>query len=564
MKIALAQINPLIGDIEGNGNKIITACMKIKNEELDLILTPELSLWGYPPKDLLFDRTRSEIQIDVLNKITTTISQILPTTSLIVGVTEKAKDLQLPSLYNSIVLISNSSWKVVARKQLLPVYDVFDETRYFRPANSTSLITIKTREKEWHLGVTICEDLWVEEELQGQRIKGPDPLESLQKTQIDLLLNLSASPFSISKEFVRHKIAQKACERLSCSMIYLNQVGGNDELIFDGSSFVMNPKGKIILSLPRCKESIQIWDTSKSSPLKSSLTANTQEKLFRSLVLGVKDYCSKCGFQKVLIGLSGGIDSALVATIATAALDAKDITSVLMPSPWSSLGSVEDALELAKRLGINTRIIPINDLMSTFDSTLVSTLGELPKGITAENLQSRIRGTLLMAIANQQNHLLLSTGNKSELAMGYCTLYGDMNGGLSVIGDLYKTSVFKLCDWLDSEESFACRNEMGLKSQKELIGSNIRKKAPSAELRKDQFDSDSLPPYELLDPILQGIIEERLDENQLIKLGHTKDMIQEIKYLLKKAEFKRRQAPPLLKVSNQAFGSGWRLPIASK
>ena len=564
MKVALVQLNPLIGDIHGNGNKIISTFKEAKNKNINLILTPELSLWGYPPRDLLFDSTRYKDQIKVLNNITSSLFQNCPKTSLIIGISEKAPDQQLPNLYNSLVLIENGSWEVVARKQLLPTYDVFDEKRYFRPANSTSVIHIKTIEKNWKIGLTICEDLWVEEEFQGKRTQGPDPLNQLQKDQIDLLLNLSASPFSHSKEVIRHKLAQQACRRMNCSMIYLNQVGGNDELIFDGSSFVMNKKGELILSLPKCKESISIWDTSKKDKPNLFISTNPQEKLFRSLVLGVKDYCSKCGFQSALIGLSGGIDSALVSTIATAALDAHKITSILMPSPWSSSNSVEDALDLCTRLGIKSQVVPINNLMSTYDAALFSPLGELPKGLTAENLQSRIRGTLLMAIANEQNHLLLSTGNKSELAMGYCTLYGDMNGGLSVIGDLYKTSVFKLCAWIDSKESYPCRKEMGLPNELELIGSKIRNKAPSAELRKDQLDIDSLPPYELLDPILKGIIELRLNESQLIDLGYEKDMIKEVKSSLKRSEFKRKQAPPLLKVSDQAFGSGWRIPIASK
>tara|TARA_Y100001968_G_scaffold312148_1_gene334975 strand:+ start:6344 stop:8038 length:1695 start_codon:yes stop_codon:yes gene_type:complete len=564
MKIALAQLNPLIGDIKGNGDKILDSYEDTKNQNVDLILTPELSLWGYPPRDLLFDSSRYEEQIEVLNKITTSLSREFSKTSLLIGIAEKTQDRQLPNLFNSLVLVANGSWHVVARKQLLPTYDVFDEKRYFQSANSSSVIHLKTNQKNWTIGLTICEDLWVEEDLQKQRVKGSDPLEQLKENQIDLLVNLSASPFSYSKELVRHNLAQKACKRLHCSMIYLNQVGGNDELVFDGSSFVMNPQGEIIHCLPKCKESISIWDSSQKESIQLIPYSNQQENLFRSLVLGVKDYCSKCSFQSVLLGLSGGIDSALVAAIATAALDGEKINAVLMPSPWSSAGSIEDALELAKRLGMKTNIIPINNLMSTYESTLTTTLGELPKDITAENLQARIRGTLLMAIANQQNHLLLSTGNKSELAMGYCTLYGDMNGGLSVIGDLYKTSVFKLCNWLDSNQSSQCRAEMGLNNITEIIGSKIRNKAPSAELRKDQLDTDSLPPYDLLDPILKGIIEDRLNEDELIDLGYEKDLIQKISSSLKKAEFKRRQAPPLLKVSDQAFGSGWRIPIASK
>ena len=426
------------------------------------------------------------------------------------------------------------------------------------------MIKINTDEKIWNIGITICEDLWVDEEIQGQRLQGPNPIEQLQHNKIDLLLNLSASPFSDSKELLRQRLAIKASSKLNCPVIYLNQVGANDELIFDGASFITNPEGKIIFSLPKCQESVGIWDTSKKLILETSSTINEQENLFKALVLGVRDYSAKCGFKTALLGLSGGIDSALVATIAVAALKAEKVTGILMPSPWNSRSSIDDALELAKRLGMHTKIVPINNLMSSFDSTLTPPLGGTPKDVVAENLQARIRGTLLMAMANQKNHLLLSTGNKSELAIGYCTLYGDMNGGLSVIGDVYKTSVFKLCEWLDSNKSYECRKHLGLPCKGEIIGSKIRKKAPSAELRKDQLDSDSLPKYELLDPILKGLIEKRLNLKKLINQGYEKDMIIKIQNLLKKSEFKRRQAPPLLKISAQAFGSGWRIPIASK
>ena len=287
------------------------------------------------------------------------------------------------------------------------------------------------------------------------------------------------------------------------------------------------------------------------------------DMLFQSLVLGVRDYACKCGFQRVLLGLSGGIDSALVAVIAAAALGPAQVTTLLMPSPWSSKGSLNDAQSLAKRLGITTKTVPIETLMQGFDAALTAPLGQEPKGVTAENLQSRIR-TQLMAMANQQGQLLLTTGNKSELAVGYCTLYGDMNGGLAVIGDLYKTTVFSLCEWLDSSLSVRCREELGLPLQGELVGHAIREKPPSAELRPDQKDSDSLPDYDVLDSLLRDLIEERCCGDALLAKGHSPDLVQQVEQMLRRAEFKRRQAPPLLKVSPQAFGSGWRLPIASR
>ncbi len=567
MKFALAQLNPLIGDLTGNAKKIVHTSQKAAKEGANLILTPELSLWGYPPRDLLLEPSLFEQQNQLLDEIANTLSFETPSLKLLVGIAEPTPDSQIPKLFNSIALISKGSWKVVARKQLLPTYDVFDEKRYFRPAEATGVISIEDKGRSSKIGITICEDLWVEEEIQGQRIKGPDPIEQLLNQKIDVLVNLSASPFSFSKDIIREKLTAKAVGRLHCPVIYLNQVGANDELIFDGSSFVMKANGEIDLSLPRCSETYKVWGFStpdkNDSPQSFSLIS-LQEKIFKALVLGVKDYTTKCGFQTALIGLSGGIDSALVATIAAAALGPKNIFSILMPSPWSSSSSIDDAIKLATKLGINTNTIPINNLMKSFDSSLEQVLGELPQGLTAENLQSRIRGTLLMALANQKGHLLLSTGNKSELAVGYCTLYGDMNGGLSVIGDLYKTSVFKLCEWIDSEASRNVRESFGLISTEEVIGLSIRTKPPSAELRPNQLDSDSLPDYEILDQILKHLIEERLNTTQLINQGFDNKLIENIQSLLRKAEFKRRQAPPLLKVSNQAFGSGWRIPIAAK
>ncbi len=563
MKFALAQLNPLVGDISGNGKRISVACKEATLLDAELLLTPELSLWGYPPRDLLLNTSLLKKQDQVLNDLSKLIAVECPKLSVLVGIAEQAPDQQLPRLFNSFALVDKEGWKVVSRKQLLPSYDVFDEKRYFRPSQEPGVLQLKSAERVWRLGITICEDIWVEEQLQGQKVIGPDPVESLIEHKIDLLINLSASPFSKSKDFLRQKLANRAAKRLKCPVIYLNQVGANDELIFDGASFVVNENNKLLLKLPSYKESLAIWDTKEPNILSLELQKDPLQEVFEALVLGVKDYARKCCFNTALIGLSGGIDSALVAVIATAALGANNVTGILMPSPWSSKGSINDALNLAEILDLKSHIIPIEELMKGFDFSLRDTLGKFPEGITAENLQSRIRGTLLMAIANQGGHLLLSTGNKSELAVGYCTLYGDMNGGLSVIGDVYKTTVFSLCEWLDSPASMTCRKNLGLPLQGDLIGEVIRKKAPSAELRPDQLDCDSLPEYSLLDPLLKALIEDRVSTEILINKGYSPDLINHIKQLLKKGEFKRKQSPPLLKVSFQAFGTGWRIPIAS-
>ena len=489
MRIALAQINPLVGDLSGNAQRILEASRQAIDQQADLVVTPELAIWGYPPRDLLLNRARVNEQQQVMDQLSRELAELNAELGVLVGLVEGTVDGQHPRLFNAAALIRQGQWQVVGRKQLLPTYDVFDESRYFRPADGPSMLTFPIGDRAWQLGLTLCEDLWVDPTLHGQRLKGPDPIAALTTKACDLLLNLSASPFGRDKTAVRHQLAQQAANRLQCPVVYVNQVGGNDELVFDGASFVMLPgegaasAGSMPLQLPSCRESVAVWDAkaSESSPLASTASPiPVEEELFRALVLGVRDYAGKCGFQQTLLGLSGGIDSALVAVIAAAALGGDRVQGLLMPSPWSSQGSIDDAAALASRLGLSTQTLPIAPLMQSYDAALTPALAGPPADVTAENLQSRIRGTLLMAVANQQGQLLLTTGNKSELAVGYCTLYGDMNGGLAVIGDLYKSTVFAVCDWLDSNRSKPCR-----------------------------------------------------------------------------------QAAPVLKVSSQAFGSGWRLPIAA-
>ena len=567
MRLALAQLNAVVGDLDGNCSRILMACHQAATAGVDLVLTPELSLWGYPPRDLLLLPAHRARQQQALERLVQELAMEMPGLAVLVGLAETSSDQHLPDLYNAVALVDANGWQVVARKQLLPSYDVFDERRYFRPASTTAVLELELGARCWRLGLTICEDLWVEEDLQGQRLMGPDPIAELEAEQVDLLLNLSASPFSQAKGKLRFELAARAAQRLGCPVVYVNQVGGNDELVFDGTSFVIAPDGELLCQLPCCAEDVRVWGP-ETGPAAIRLaieeTPSPLEQLFRVLVLGLQDYVRKCGFNQALLGLSGGIDSALVAVLATAALGAEHVQALLMPSPWSSPGSILDSQGLAERLGLASHTLPIASLMASFDATLQPAFGAPPAGLTAENLQSRIRGTLLMAVANQQGHLLLSTGNKSELAVGYCTLYGDMNGGLAVIGDLYKTCVFELCAWLDSPASSACRAAFGLASQGGLVGETIRLKPPSAELRPDQRDSDSLPDYTVLDPALQALVEQHRPPNQLIADGMDAAVVEQVLALLRRAEFKRRQAAPVLKVSGRAFGSGWRMPIAAR
>ena len=567
MRLALAQLNPLVGDLAGNGELILAASRQAAAQGADLVLTPELSLWGYPPRDLLLRPSLIREQRAVLNQLAASLAQELPQLAVLVGMAEPSGAAPLPNLFNAVALVEAGSWRVVARKRLLPTYDVFDEQRYFCAATGPSVLELERCGRSWRLGLTICEDLWVEEELQGHRLAGADPVAELLSSRIDLLLNLSASPFGQAKVALRQNLAARAAARLGCPVVYVNQVGGNDELVFDGASFVVDSRigveagSAVVSQLASCKEQVSCWEVNGAAPVAPLPTEN--EQLFRALVLGVADYARKCGFSSALLGLSGGIDSALVAVIAAAALGGERVQALMMPSPWSSEGSLNDAQELAGRLGLGSRTAEIAALMASFDTTLTPVLEGPPSGLSAENLQSRIRGTLLMAVANQQGQLLLATGNKSELAVGYCTLYGDMNGGLAVIGDLYKTSVFELCAWLDSAAAGPCRSELGLPGDGELVGRAIRDKPPSAELRPDQLDSDSLPDYAVLDPILKAYIEELASPEQLIARGTPAELAERVMQLLRRAEFKRRQAPPLLKIGGRAFGSGWRMPIAS-
>ena len=556
MRIALAQLNPVVGDFEGNAKQILDAVRSAEEQAAELVLTPELSLWGYPPRDQLLEPSRIQQQEAMLQWL---VNQLSSSITLLVGAALPAADSRSPRLLNGVVLVNRLGWRPIAHKQLLPSYDVFDERRYFRPGDGPCLLTLPGGKR---LGLTICEDLWVDDGLQRERLAGPDPIDQLMPEQPDLVINLAASPFDAAKPALRRQLAAAAARRLNCPLIYLNQVGGNDELVFDGASFVVGADGAVQLELPVCEDHLVVWDSDHPA-LARIQPMDPLERLFRVLVLGVRDYAQKCGFKKALLGLSGGIDSALVAVIATAALGKEAVAALLMPSPWSSSGSIDDALALAERLGLETNTVPIAGLMEGYDNALTAPLGEVPQGVTAENLQSRIRGTLLMAVANQQGQLLLTTGNKSELAVGYCTLYGDMNGGLAVIGDLYKTSVFALCDWLDSEAAQDCRQSLGLPKQGELVGEAIRRKPPSAELRPNQKDSDSLPDYDALDALLKAMIQERHSGEALVAAGHDPALVERVERLLKRAEFKRRQAAPLLKVSPQAFGSGWRLPIAA-
>ncbi|MDF2388292.1 NAD+ synthase [Nostoc ellipsosporum NOK] len=551
MKIAIAQLNPTIGDLPGNAQKILEIAHQAAAAGARLLLTPELSLCGYPPRDLLLNPTFVEAMDATLQELA---RDLPPTLAVLVGMVEENTKAHITggkTLFNSIALLESGKIQQVFHKRLLPTYDVFDEHRYFEPGLQANYFTLDNID----IGVTICEDLWNDEEFWGKRSYAINPIADLAILGVDLIVNLSASPYSVGKQRFREAMLKHSAVRFQKPVIYANQVGGNDDLIFDGRSFALNRQGEIIcraLGFESDLVLVEFEEVQRDLQLNSLAPEyeSEDEEIWQALVLGVKDYARKCRFDKVVLGLSGGIDSALVAAIATAALGKENVLGVLMPSPYSSEHSVSDALALGKNLGIQTHILPIEELMQGFDHSLAQLFAGTEFGIAEENIQSRIRGNLLMAIANKFGYLLLSTGNKSEMAVGYCTLYGDMNGGLAVIADVPKTCVYALCHWL---------NRNG-----EIIPQNILTKAPSAELKPGQVDQDSLPPYEVLDDILQRLIHDHQSAAQIVDAGHDAAIVNRVIQMVARAEFKRRQAPPGLKITDRAFGTGWRMPIASK
>ncbi|MTJ22413.1 NAD+ synthase [Dolichospermum sp. UHCC 0352] len=552
MKIAIAQINPIIGDLPGNAQKILEMSQQAASENVRLLLTPELSICGYPPRDLLVNPSFIEVIDNTLQKLAEDLPANL---AVLVGTVVKNSQAHISggkNLFNSTALLENGKIQQFFHKRLLPTYDVFDEKRYFEPGLEANYFILD----HLKIGVTICEDLWNDEEFWGKRSYAVNPIADLANLGVDLIVNLSASPYTVGKQHLREAMLKHSVVNFQQPIIYTNQVGGNDDLVFDGCSFALNKQGEIVC---RAKGFVSDFLTVEFNSNKQDLDfgdispvdESEDEEIWNALVLGVKDYVGKCRFSKVLLGLSGGVDSALVAAIATAALGKENVIGVLMPSPYSSEHSISDALKLAANLDIQTQLLPIGELMASFDNSLDELFAGTEFGIAEENLQSRIRGNLLMAISNKFGYLLLSTGNKSEVAVGYCTLYGDMNGGLSVIADVPKTRVYSICKWLNSHQ------------QKEVIPENILTKAPSAELKPGQVDQDSLPPYEILDDILDRLIHQHQSATEIISAGHEPAIVDRVLQLLSRAEFKRRQAAPGLKITDRAFGTGWRMPIAS-
>ena len=541
LRLALLQINPTAGAIDGNAALIVDGVKRAREQGADLVVTPELALVGYLPRDLLLSRGFVRKSC---GKLAAVASELRDAPPVLVGVaTPNPAEMGRP-LFNSAVLLRNGEVGPAFHKTLLPTYDVFDEDRYFEPAPEAGILELNG----WRLGISICEDVWNDRDFWQRRRYHHDPIEVLASKGAQAIVNLSASPFSAGKQQLRERMLGQMAAKYRLPLAIINQVGGNDDLIFDGRSGAFDASGRMVARARGFVEDLLLVDLAQQGAGPIAEDDFTPEaEIWNALVLGVRDYARKTRFGKALLGLSGGVDSALTAAVAAEALGPENVLGVMMPSVYSSVGSVTDSEALARNLGIRTLELPISPIMQTYEQALAGAFQGLPPDVTEENIQSRIRGNLLMALSNKFGSLLLTTGNKSELAVGYCTLYGDMNGGLAVIADLPKMMVYRVSRW---------RNR-----RRADIPEAILTKAPSAELRPDQTDQDSLPPYELLDQILELHVEQSQSAEEIMQQGFDEGTVRRVLRLVRTAEFKRKQAAPVLKVTSRAFGTGWRMPI---
>ena len=538
MKIALAQPNPVIGDFEFNTNKIVGFIEQAKKKGAGLVIFPELSITGYPPLDFLNRTEFVEKSLIFLEKIKEASKDI----GVLLGAVTLNKGKGKP-FYNSAIFFKDGKKVFEYHKRLLPTYDVFDEARYFEAGNAPGILEIDGL----RIGVSICEDIWTEKGFNP--FEYPiNPVQELREQKIDFIINISASPYYVKKIEEVKKLISIHCKKHSLPFVYVNQTGANDELIFQGHSMVFDKTGEMILKAKDFEEDLIIWNIKNRIDVTVSSELKLEDELISALCLGISDYCRKLGFNKVVIGLSGGIDSSVVASLATLALGKENVLGVAMPGPYNSSESLEDAKILAKNLGIKFRVIPIDNFFEESKNTLKEVFKNREEDVTEENIQSRLRGVILMAISNKFGFLVLNTGNKSELAVGYCTLYGDTNGALSILGDVKKTLVYKIARRINERYSY--------------IPERVLLKPPSAELRPGQKDEDSLPPYEFLDKVIEKYIEEGKGSDEIIEEIGEEELVKKTLNMIKNNEYKRRQTPPVLKVTRRAFGIGWRFPIA--
>jgi len=539
MKVGIAQINTTVGDFPGNSAAILAAYRSLVTDGAELVLTPELSIPGYPPQDLIFAGEFVDRNLAALAAVHTEVGDV----PLVVGFIDRNTTGHGKPFHNAAAFLVKGKAPAIIHKRLLPTYDVFDEARYFEPGPSSAPIEHGGR----RIGITICEDLWAPEYLPGPLYR-VDPPADLVAAGAEILLNLSASPFQFGKPVRRLQMLNAQAQRFKTPIYYCNSVGGNDQLVFDGHSVAISGDGSRSRELAGFREELAVLEE-PSAPLIPDHRDDLRE-LYQALVLGLRDYFRKCGFKSAVLGLSGGIDSALTAVLAVEALGKENVTGVAMPGPYSSEGSVRDAKSLAETLGIKCLELPITKSFQVMKEGLAHAFEGRPEDATEENLQARLRGVTMMALSNKFGSLLLTTGNKSELAVGYCTLYGDMCGGLAVISDLPKTLVYSLSRWINRD--------------REIIPGSTIEKAPSAELRPNQTDQDSLPPYDQLDAILALYVEENFPVSAIIARGHDEALVRRITSMVDRNEYKREQAAPGLKVTGRAFGMGRRLPLAQR
>src|SRR5436190_19581749 len=541
MKIYIGQINPTIGALSSNAELIRRAYDEGVQAGADIVMVPELAVVGYPPRDLL-DR---EVFVNAALEIRDALASMTGPTALIFGTVTCNQSWCGKPFHNTAVVAQNGRIVLEQIKALLPTYDVFDELRYFEPSTTVQTIDLGGR----RVGVSICEDFWFDDEVLGTKLYCNNPVDQLARQGAEVLLNISASPFNAGKRKARYELFARIARRYDVPMVYVNQIGGNDELLFDGSSIVLDRTGQTIYCAPAFEESGALVHL-HGSPCESVLALGKEEEIARGLILGLRDYIRKCGFKDVVIGLSGGIDSAVTAAIAVEALGPENVTGIAMPSKFSSQGSIDDARALAENLGISFHVAPIDEIYQPYERAIDDLFGVEKFDTTNENVQARIRGNILMAWSNRTGAMVVSTGNKSEMAVGYCTLYGDMAGGLALLGDVYKTMIYRVAAWLNRE--------------REVIPQASITKPPSAELRPNQTDQDTLPPYEILDGILKLYIEEWKEVDEIAAAGYDRALVEKILRAVDTNEFKRRQAAPTIRVSSKAFGSGRQMPIAQR
>ena len=543
MKIALGQINPTIGDFSGNSKKIIEFARKAQTAGANMIVFSELAICGYPPRDLL----EKPAFVARMQQVVQEVASANPDITIVTGFASPAAVETGKLVMNSAAVLRDGKVQFIQSKMLLPTYDVFDELRYFDPASSQRVLPYCGKK----LALTICEDAWNDKHFWNRRLYSVDPVDELLHAGANLVLNISASPFHIGKRELRYNMLRTvACDN-KVPVVFVNQVGGNDSLVFDGSSMVIAPDGSILARARSFEEDLVMVDMDNLKGELHQQVEGEEASAYAALVLGTRDYVRKCGFQKVIIGLSGGIDSALTAAIAVDALGKENVTGIAMPSQYSSEHSIEDARDLAANLGIRFEVVAIKKIFDCYRESMAPIFAKLPEDVTEENIQSRIRGNILMAMSNKFGQLVLTTGNKSEVAVGYCTLYGDMVGGLGVISDVPKTMVYRLSHYVNS--------------QKPVIPESTLTKPPSAELRPGQKDSDTLPPYEILDNILEDYIEDYHTAEQIAaERGYDIKLVRHVIRMIERSEYKRQQAAPGIKVTPKAFGLGRRFPIAQK